>query len=50
MWAQVEMMARVMLDKLIDQVSGTRRINLTKDINDTKDNWLAKFDEYTQKV
>jgi hypothetical protein len=41
MWAQVEMMARVMLDKLIDQVS---------DINDTKDNWLAKFDEYTQKV
>jgi hypothetical protein len=50
MWPQVEMMARVMLDKLIDQVSGTGGIDLTKDIKNTKDNLLAKFDEYTQKV
>jgi hypothetical protein len=50
MWAQVQMMGRAMLDKLIDQVSGTGGIDLTKDIKDTKDNLLSEFNEYTQKV
>jgi hypothetical protein len=37
MWAKVEMLARVMLDTLIDQVSGTGGLDLTKDIKDTKE-------------
>jgi hypothetical protein len=50
MWAKVEMLARVMLDTLIDQVSGTGGLDLTKDIKDTKELLFNEFDKYTQKV
>jgi hypothetical protein len=50
MWAQVEMLAAVMLDNLIDQVFAKGRINLTINIRDTKDNLMSKWDNYKNKV
>jgi hypothetical protein len=49
MWAQVKMLAAVMLDNLIDQVFAKGGIDLTKNLKDTKDNSMSRFNNYKTK-